>query len=296
MINIHPPLQSVQPLTVTAPNGGETWPSGAVRSITWNAGGITGTIKLVLFQDGVKKGNIAMNLPAESGSYAWTVGSYIGGTAAVGAGFTIRAITMDGQNSDFSDAPFAISGVTLTAPNGGEAWSSGATQNITWSASGVTADVKLVLFKDGVKKGNIALNLPVGSGPYAWTVGAYIGGTAPVGSGYTVRVVDMNGVFRDDSDAPFAIVGVTLTSPNGGETWTSGSVQIITWIASGVTGSVKLVLFKDGVKAGNIALSLPVESGSYLWITGRYIGGTAFGRHRLHGARHRHERSVSGLQ
>ena len=35
--------------------------------------------------------------------------------------------------------------LTLTAPDGGEHWSLGSTQNINWTSSGVTADVKLVL-------------------------------------------------------------------------------------------------------------------------------------------------------
>ena len=62
MVDIHPPAV-VPALYVTSPNGGETWPMGGARNITWANTGLSGCLKLVLFKDGVKLGNIALDLP-----------------------------------------------------------------------------------------------------------------------------------------------------------------------------------------------------------------------------------------
>jgi subtilisin family serine protease len=276
-IQVNAAIASILPLRITAPNGGESWPLGGTRSISW-ASTVTTSVKLVLFKGGVKVGNIAANLPVTPGSssYSWTVGNYIGGTASGGTGYTVRIIDMSGQYSDYSDASFSILGVTLTSPNGGEIWKSGATMPVTWSSAGVGGNGKLVLFKNGVKVGNIVTDIPVSGGTYNWTVGNYIGGTAAVGTGHSIRVITMDGVYKDDSDAPFTIAGLTLTSPNGGESWTLGGTRAVTWIsAGGVTGNLKLVLFRNGVKVGNIATDIPVSGGTYSWTAGAYQGGTA---------------------
>jgi hypothetical protein len=104
--------------------------------------------------------------------------------------------------------------LNLTAPNGGENWTLGTSRNVTWTFSGYAdgAPVKLVLFKDAVdpdhKIGNIVENISIGSGrsgSYSWTVGNYDGGTVAAGSGYYIRVIDMNGTARDESNGPFTI-------------------------------------------------------------------------------------------
>ena len=95
-------------LEVTAPNGGERWPLGATRNITWNANDYAGTVRLILFQKAAKIGQIVASLPADQGSYAWTVGSHANGTAAAGDLYSIRLLAGDGSQEDYSDGPFAI--------------------------------------------------------------------------------------------------------------------------------------------------------------------------------------------
>ena len=274
-IQVNAAISSILPLRITTPNGGESWPLGGTRAITW-VSTVTASVKLVLFKNGIKVGNIVTGIPASGGTYSWTVGNYIGGTAAAGTGYTVRIMDISGQYSDYSDAPFSLFGVTLTSPNGGQTWKSGATMPVTWSSSGVSGNVKLVLFKDGIKVGNIVTDVPVGSGTYSWVVGQNVVETAPVGTGYKIRVITMDGVYKDESDAAFTISGLTLTAPNGGESWTRGGTRAVTWIsAGGVTGNLKLVLFKAGIKVGNIVSDIPVSGGTYSWTVGSYIGGTA---------------------
>lgn len=57
---------------------------------------------------------------------------------------------------------------------------------------------------------------------------------------------------------------VTVTSPNGGESWAGGSVQNVTWTSSGVT-SVKLEYTLDGSSWSTITASTAASAGSYAW-------------------------------
>jgi hypothetical protein len=89
----------------------------------------------------------------------------------------------------------------VTSPQGGEKWSSESKHNITWTFSGIPGgtQVKLLLFRNGVKVGTIAENVAIGSngaGTYLnWPAGTYVGGKADIGDGYQVRIRDMNNQF-----------------------------------------------------------------------------------------------------
>jgi PKD repeat protein len=62
---------------------------------------------------------------------------------------------------------------------------------------------------------------------------------------------------------------ITMTSPNGGETWKAGSKQTISWSYKGTAGTyVKIILVKAGKTVATIAASAPIGAkgvGSYLW-------------------------------
>jgi len=99
--------------------------------------------------------------------------------------------------------------ITLTAPNGGEVWTGGTTQNITWMASddvAVTA-VDLELSTDGGSGWTpIASGLP-NSGSYAWSVANMPTLQARVRA--TARDAALNQA-QDASDADFEIVAGSL--------------------------------------------------------------------------------------
>ena len=66
-----------------------------------------------------------------------------------------------------------------------------------------------------------------------------------------------------------------LVKPNGGETWAPGSERLVLWTADGISGNVKLILYRNGARLGRIAAGLSATAGSYAWITGQYEGGLA---------------------
>ena len=181
----------------------------------------------------------------------------------------------------FMTASVSAAGLQLTEPDGGENLPLGLPFTITWTSSGISAQLRLVLFRNGAHVGVIADNLSATATSYGWTVGAFAGGTASAGGGYQVRVRTVDGTAFDDSDGFFAISpgSFSLTAPNGGESWPLGSNRLITWTVGGVTGSVRLDLYKNGTaienKVGTIMSSTGAAVGKYSWKVGDLINAQA---------------------
>jgi hypothetical protein len=67
---------------------------------------------------------------------------------------------------------------------------------------------------------------------------------------------------------------VMITKPNGGEQLCLGQTSQITWVATGVTGTIRLVLFKGGVKVENI-VEVAAAPSMYNWNVGQTVAGIA---------------------
>ncbi len=200
-------IAGVPELHLLSPNGGEHWTQGTNRAITWTATHYSGTVRLVLFQNGTKLGNVATGLAAAAGSTTWTVGQYEGGTA-MGPGLRLYLRSTDNTVIDPSDAQFSIiapAQLQMTSPNGGENWTIGSSHAITWNANGYVGTVRLVLFRNNTKVGQIATGINAAAGTYTWTAGQYSGGTAPAGSLYSIRLLAGDGSQEDFSDGPFTL-------------------------------------------------------------------------------------------
>lgn len=74
-------------------------------------------------------------------------------------------------------------------------------------------------------------------------------------------------------DAPYLqnncvaiIPKITVTSPNGGENWTVGSSNNITWSTAGTVGNVKIQYSIDGGSNWSTIIASADNSGSYTWM------------------------------
>ena len=93
----------------------------------------------------------------------------------------------------------AAASLTLNAPNGGESWSGGSVQNITWAAAGVSS-VRLEYTLDGSTWNTISSSTSATTGSYAWTV------PSAASSAARVRVTDAaNAATSATSGATFTI-------------------------------------------------------------------------------------------
>jgi hypothetical protein len=183
-----------------------------------------------------------------------------------------------GNWSDWFPTPSSFGGVwyftteeypkfTVTSPNGGESWERGSTHNITWDWVGNPGPyVKIEVYKGSSLYSTITTST-TNDGSYSWTIPS---GTAyAIGSNYWIKITSTEPTgWYDESDNYFSIIAppsITVTSPNGGESWERGSTHNVTWSSAGAAGSdVQIELYKGGSPYRGIISSTP-NNGSYSW-------------------------------
>lgn len=133
--------------------------------------------------------------PAEHGEY------WIRGVA--------NAVDNNGNTSGdewnrFTTQKVIVAGVTVTAPNGGQSWCLGSSQNITWNSDGIT-NVKIEYSSNGGSDwNNIVASTSAASGSFSWDIpnGLF------EGSDYVIRISDADKASRNDvSNNSFSIIG-----------------------------------------------------------------------------------------
>ena len=179
-------------LTLTSPNGGESWKRGSIQTITWSFEGNPGTqLKILLLVGAITKRTLGSRVALGAGSFNWKVPLDM----PKGKNYRIRIISsQNAALSDSSDGPFSIAMapagtfLALTSPMGGESWQQGTSHNITWNYGGQPgAAVKILLLKSGIVDRVIAASIPsgeAGAGSFPWSIPANL----PRGSNYRVRV------------------------------------------------------------------------------------------------------------
>jgi hypothetical protein len=249
-----------QALTITSPNGGETFTTGDIFTATWTSTGLQPTDDLYfgLMQD-------------DSGIYYSLTGSTLNDGTEV---FTIPTDIKPGQYKlygrkpntsieDYSDNSFTINPlptgdcmpamapwIKVLSPNGGEVFHPGDQMTVKWSSCNIPASTLLsVEIISSSSSGSIAFGFWTPSGtPNDGTETFTIDMVAPDSSSYKIIVgIPVDGNFLnsnlspvDDSDFTFTITSgapsLTILSPNGGETFTHGQQFTATWTSTGLSG------------------------------------------------------------
>jgi len=266
-------------LTVTSPNGGETWTAGNTHVVTWTSTNTIGDVSVNL----LKAENFLATIgfaPMSTGSVEWAVPSWIGD----GEDYTV-SVSWYGEGGGFvedtSDAPFSITGsappptITVTSPNGGEIWQAGTTCSITWTSMNPTGYANIILEQGGVYYDQIGM-AELAAGAFEWNIPPYIGDSTD----YTVLISwdpGSGNPVEDRSDAPFEITGslplptITVTRPNGGEVWTAGTTQRISWTSTDPADNVSIQLYKSGIYYDFIG-SAPMSDGQFDWSIPATVG------------------------
>ncbi|MCX5708845.1 MAG: hypothetical protein NTY14_07775 [Candidatus Omnitrophica bacterium] len=248
-------------ITVTSPNGGESWGVGTTHNVTWTKTGTFATVRIEYSTDGgsTYPNTIIASVDASSGSHSWNISDTISNQARVKV--TNNA---DASVSDVSDTNFKIVGIlAITAPNGGQRWTVNANQNITWTRSGSIANAKLEYSTDGgvTYPNTIIASTPAGALSFTWQVADSVSKTC------RVRISDVTDVnVNDASDANFVIqAGFAITSPNGGEVYGVGSSTNIAWTTVGTANTVVLEYTSNGGTSWNTITGSTLNTGSYGW-------------------------------
>ena len=155
--------------------------------------------------------------------------------------------------------------ISITSPNGGESWQALKSYPVTWTTTGTVANVKIEYSTNGGSTYTTVVASTPNSGSYAWTVA-----NAP-STNCLVRVSEAtSGSPVDTSDAVFTITTppLTLTSPNGGESWEAYKTYPITWTTAPPTtvANVKIESSTDGGSTYTTVVASAPNTGSYSWI------------------------------
>ena len=128
---------------------------------------------------------------------------FVGGTTpttlagfALAAGSPGKHAGSDGKDigADVSKVGIQpLASLTLTSPNGGEAWRRNENRAITWTASGVTEPLTLELMQGPTLLGVIATGVAPASGSFTWTVGRLADGTYRSGQNLKIRIRTASG-------------------------------------------------------------------------------------------------------
>jgi hypothetical protein len=172
----------------------------------------------------------------------------------------------ENNNCIASASKVSVISISVTSPNGGESLPSGTTQTIRWSYTGSPgAYLKIELLKGGVLNKVITSLARTSARSFNWRLPV----TLTPGADYSIRITSRrNPFFTDTSDRNFTVVApsLTLTSPNGGETWAPGTTQTIRWTFTGGPGTyLKIELLKGEVLNRTITRLALTTRGSFNW-------------------------------
>lgn len=204
---------------------------------------------------GVQKWTIPTDIPSAPDYYvrvAQTIGD-------PGKGATIRV----GYSNIFAIGSGSNSGITVTAPNGGERWERSVLNSITWTPYSYNPDVNPSRTMDAfLEKKNpdgsftvLGSVIPSGKASIHWMTGftndGYKEGFVEPGDNFYIRVLNKLTGASDRSDAPFTIVPPLLSlKVNGSEgpvTVANGQAVDVAWsVTSGLTGCYISGTFNGG--------------------------------------------------
>ena len=267
-------------ITVTSPNGGESWLRGSVHPITWTSTGSVGSnVKIELLK---AEAVIASSTQPNNGLFELDHFHRTGNRDRLpDSDYQYNQSGNHGHKQRLFQHYFIHNtpSITVTSPNGGESWVRGSNHPITWTSTGsVGSNVKIEALKAGVVTQTLSTSTP-NNGTFGWTIPTGLA----TGSDYKIRITSTsNSAYTDSSNSNFTITSgtttptITVTSPNGGEAWYKSTSHAITWSYTGTPGStVKIVLLKAGAEVSTLAASAPIGSsgkGSYTWTCSVNLG------------------------
>jgi len=252
-------------ITVKSPNGGETWKMGSSYNTTWDDN-IISNVKIELYKSGSYYRTISSSTSSD-GTYSWSLPTDLTESSSYKVKITS---TSNSSVNDQSNNYFTIEEeppadyITVTSPNGGETWEMGTTYDITWDDN-ISENVKIELYESGSFYRTIVSSTS-SDGNYSWSIPTDLRES----SSYEVKITSTsNSSVNDQSNNYFTIEEeppadyITVTSPNGGETWEMGSSHNITW-NDNISSNVKIDLYKSGTYNREIEDSTPSD-GTYSW-------------------------------
>lgn len=238
-------------INVTSPNTAVSWAAGSTQLISWGHNlGAGSFVRLDLSVDGGSTwspvASAVQNSSSSKGSFTWTVPPVVTTSARV------RVSWNNGPVSDQSNVDFAIVQpvLQLSGVGAGANWGYGTIRKLTWATNlGANDLVDVELSLDGGATFPITLvsGVPAGTKSATFTTPALPASTDTA----QIRLRWTNapsGVSASSASASFTLAPpfITVTWPNGGESWPAGKKKAINWSSNlGNLESVRIELSLD---------------------------------------------------
>ncbi|MFA5157334.1 MAG: Ser-Thr-rich GPI-anchored membrane family protein [Candidatus Omnitrophota bacterium] len=235
-------------ITVTLPDGEESWQVGEVRNITWTKKGNIATVDISFSADnGTNWTPLTSGIAASNLTWPWNIATDV--TTTTQAKIKVADTANAEIVFDTSNSPFELKGrLNITQPDiadivltydGGQS-----NYNIIWTKAGGISRVNLTYStNNGTTYSNpIATNISSTASPHPWTI------PNSIGAGLRVKVEDFDNptAVYDNSSNNFAIKGsIQVISPNGNESWLNGTNQSIQWKTIGTYPANVKIYFSD---------------------------------------------------
>lgn len=169
-------------------------------------------------------------------------------------------------DSEYSQEVSALTSVepsiTVISPNGYEKLRIGTLHEITWESTGEVGDVLLEYSTNNGETWTDIDRATENDGSFVWEVPDTPSDTC------RLRISEVDGQPADISQGMFSIrvaPTVALTSPNGGEQLTVGSVHQITWTSGGDVDDVKIKYSATGGETWSVISPSTPNNGGFQW-------------------------------
>jgi len=192
-------------LTVLAPNGGETLTAGSTYTVKWSSESVGNLIRVRYSTDNGSSWALLADNQSNDGAVSWTVPNVSSSTCLV----RVNAINAAGTPYDVSNSVFTIkdnsnpaTSITITTPNGGEAFQGGTTNDIIWGSSGAVGNVKIDYSTNSGSSWTEITSNTSNDGHYPWSTPDIQSDTC------LIRITEVAGnQVTDNSNAVFSITG-----------------------------------------------------------------------------------------
>jgi len=169
-----------------------------------------------------------------------------------------------GQDNNVDNFTVVAQQVFVTSPAGGESWLVGSSHDITWNTDDFVGNVKIEYSVDNGVNWSDVIASTENDGTHAWTI------PDNPSANCLVRISDaVDGFPWGISPGTFEITGevqeITVTAPDGGESWAVNSVHDITWTHTGSFTNVDIFYSPDNGGTWETVIAGTENDGSYSW-------------------------------
>jgi hypothetical protein len=219
-------------IKIIEPNGGEQYQSGSVKQIKWTSVNVARVKIDYTINGGADWKQVVADTPS-IGVFDWMVPNENSAQAKVRVSKAGSGIPFGISDNNFTISNKIVKQLSIIAPNGGESWMAGTSQQIKWSGTGVY-NVKIEYSTDNGLSWNVLTASAASSGSYWWDPVPNINSTQCL-----VRISDVEtGGPSAVSNGTFSVSPVktiTVIRPAAGETWIAGAPDTIKWASTGIS-------------------------------------------------------------